>query len=124
MAVIAEACGYKDPSGAYRAIRAGLKKTLQEPADELRTMEVERLDVMLDGLWDKASKGDTWSVDRVLRIMERRASLLGLDAPVKREETLHVTFQRLADDIARDLDLEPAELVAEAERIIAQASRS
>lgn len=120
---IADQLGYKDHSGAYRAFRTALRKTLQEPADELRALEVDRLDTMLLGLWPKATRGDTWSVDRVLRIMERRAALLGLDAPAKREETLHVTFQRLAESVAKDLDLEPAELVAEAERIIAQAAR-
>ena len=79
LAEIARILGYRGESGAHRAIRTGLQKTLQEPADELRTMEAERLDRMLEGLWDKAVSGDTWSVDRVLGIMDRRAKLLGLD---------------------------------------------
>lgn len=76
---IAEKLGYRSKSGAYNAVMAGLKKTLQEPADELRTMEAERLDRMLAGLWEPAVSGHTWSVDRVLAIMDRRAKLLGLD---------------------------------------------
>lgn len=77
---IAEALGYRSPSGAHKAVTTGLQKTLQEPADELRVMEAERLDRMLEGLWQKAINGGTWEVDRVLNIMERRAKLLGLDS--------------------------------------------
>lgn len=93
---IAEELGYRSLSGAHKAVTTALKKTLQEPADELRTMEAERLDRMLEGLWDKARSGDTWSVDRVLNIMERRARLLGLDKPPEKDPT---------DDIVKYLDL-------------------
>lgn len=120
--IIADRVGYKDASGAYRAVRAALKKTLQEPADELRMTEVARLDQMLLGLWPKAIKGDTWSVDRVLRIMERRAALLGLDAPVKRELSGSIEFRTYAERVATDLGLEPGEVLAQAERILAESA--
>lgn len=119
---IADQLGYKDHSGAYRAVRAALKKTLQEPADELRAIEVERMDQMLAGLWPKATTGDTWAVDRVLKIMERRANLLGLDAPVKREISGSIEMRGYAERVAAELGLEPAEVVAQAERIIAEAA--
>lgn len=82
---IANELGYQSKTGAFKAVQTGLKKTLREPADELRTMEAERLDRMLAGLWGKAITGDTWSVDRVLAIMDRRAKLLGLDKPAERD---------------------------------------
>jgi chemotaxis protein histidine kinase CheA len=79
---IAKELGYRGPSGAYRAVQAGLKKTLQEPADELRRVECERLDRLMEALWERAIvRGNVAAVDRVLRIMERRSRLLGLDAP-------------------------------------------
>lgn len=56
-------------------------------ADELRTEELSRLDGMLAGLWQDARKGDVAAVDRVLKISERRAKLLGLDAPVRLAHT-------------------------------------
>jgi len=62
-----------------------LKKTLQEPADEVRTLEVERLDSLLNGLWQRRHVPEI--TDRILRIMERRAKLLGLDAPTRTELT-------------------------------------
>jgi Ni,Fe-hydrogenase III large subunit len=84
---IAERLGFANRSGSFRAVQAALKKTLQEPADELRTLELERLDSMLLPLMAQAKKGNQGAVDRVLRIMERRAKLLGLDAPTKQEVT-------------------------------------
>jgi len=86
-AVIAERLGYRGPSGAHAAVGVALKKTLQEPADELRQLEVERLDAMLLSIWPQVKQGNQGAIDRALRIMERRAKLLGLDAPVKQDFT-------------------------------------
>lgn len=83
--IIAENLGYRDRSGAYRAIARALRKTIQQPAEEVRTLEVERLDAMLQAMWTQAKSGNQGAIDRVLRIMERRAKLLGLDAPTKSE---------------------------------------
>ena len=80
---IAKTLGYGGPSGAHKAVMTALKKTLQEPADELRTMELERLDALHAALWPQAIAGKWLAVDRVLSVMERRAKLLGLDAPTK-----------------------------------------
>jgi hypothetical protein len=66
---------------------ADLSAATTEEAKEVRHLELERLDAMLLGLWQKASRGDPASVDRVLRIQERRARLLGLDADPGRNNT-------------------------------------
>ena len=50
-----------------------------ESAVLLRNIEAERLDRLLAAVWPMASVGILTAVDRVLRIMERRARLLGLD---------------------------------------------
>jgi hypothetical protein len=42
---------------------------------------------MITVLWPQVAKGNQGAVDRVLRIMERRAKLLGLDAPTKADVT-------------------------------------
>jgi hypothetical protein len=57
-----------------------MRETVQEPADELRRLEAERLDAMLPAVMEKARRGRLRSVYAMLRIMERRARLLGLDA--------------------------------------------
>jgi len=82
---IAEELGYRGPSGAFRAVSAGLSKTLREPASSLRVLESERLDRLLEGVWKKAAAGNVQGVRAVLAILERRAKLWGLDAPTRYE---------------------------------------
>jgi len=84
---IAQKLRYKDASSAYRAIMAGMIKTIQEPADELRKVHIARCEKMISGKWDDATTGDDDAIQSVLRIMKREAKLLGLDAPEKREHS-------------------------------------
>jgi hypothetical protein len=87
---IASHLGYKGPSGAYKAVSTALKKMIMEPVEELRTLEEQRLDTMLAAIWPAVLRGDLGAVDRGLRIMERRAKLEGLDAPVKVDMAAHL----------------------------------
>lgn len=80
---IAEQVGYADHSGAYMAYKRAMKRTLQQPADELRQAEIDRLDRLQLAAWPRAMNGDNASITTIIRIMERRAKLLGLDMPVK-----------------------------------------
>ena len=71
---------------AFKLVKAALehlRTRCAEATETLRQLELERLDALLMGLWTPASRGDHASIDRVLKIMERRARLLGLDAPAK-----------------------------------------
>jgi hypothetical protein len=71
-------------SQAHRYVIAGLadaRAQISAHSDELKSEEISRLDGMLAALWPKARKGEVAAVDRVLKIGERRAKLLGLDAP-------------------------------------------
>lgn len=77
--VIARECGYGDRGAAYNAIKRELARSLREPADDVRKLEVDRLDDLFKVYYAMALNGDGWSMDRVLRIMERRAAFLGLD---------------------------------------------
>ena len=53
--------------------------------DELRAQELSRLDGLMQRLYPlaTASTPDLLAVDRVIKCMERRARLLGLDAPMR-----------------------------------------
>lgn len=82
---IAERLGYRSSSGAHKAVSSALKATLREPADELRELEVTRLDAALLAIWRRVQSGDERAIDRLLGIMKRRAALLGLDRPARRE---------------------------------------
>jgi hypothetical protein len=66
---------YKDVTGAMTEIR----NQLGETALEIFEIEMSRLDDLLAAIWDKALAGKLDAIDRVLKIMDRRAKLAGLD---------------------------------------------
>ena len=73
-------------SSVHSAIGKAMQAFEKEIADEvilMATLELDRLDCLQAALWDKAMAGHLGSVGKVLKIMERRAKLLGLDAPAK-----------------------------------------
>jgi hypothetical protein len=102
---IARAIGFKHPSGAQQAYARALKRVLVEAgAEEVRVMELDRLDRLQRSVWPQALAGDINSVNTVLRIMHRRAQYLGLDAPIKQEVRVDI-----AD--ASSIDAEVARLI-------------
>jgi hypothetical protein len=76
-------CSLSTAHGYIKVAMADAKAQIDADAGEMKAEEISRLDGMLRGLWPDARKGNHGAVDRVLKIMERRAKLLGLDAPVK-----------------------------------------
>lgn len=76
-------CSLAAAHGYVKDAMAEAKAQIDADATELKSEELSRLDGMLIGLWDAAKMGDYAAIDRVLKIMERRSKLLGLDAPVK-----------------------------------------
>lgn len=87
---IADACGVS-MSAAYKAVCTYLEQTraiAREAAEEVRRLELDRLDRMLAAFGPRAEDGDVQAADRVLRIQERRAKLLGLDAPAESRTTV------------------------------------
>ena len=76
---IAQAVGYTNRGGAYKAVSAALRAQQAPAVDELRALEVERLDALQRAFWDAALEGDLRAVDRVLRVIQARVRLLGLD---------------------------------------------
>lgn len=99
----------------YRTILEALKQNaaqVAESAAELREIEAQRLDALQAALWSDAMKGDEQKVDRILRVMARRAALFGLDAPTKQEVVAKVETVEAYDynaAIAPVLSASPAE---------------
>ncbi|GAA0402844.1 hypothetical protein GCM10009530_63520 [Microbispora corallina] len=114
---IADELGLSSKGQAYEAVQRALRDIVQEPADEVRQLELLRLDelarrartVMLAKhlvvdkgtvvIWEGAPLIDDAPVlqviDRLLKIQERRARLLGLDAP----QRVSVDAQQIGEDI-------------------------
>lgn len=129
---IAERLGFEDHSGAYRAVQRALVRTVAEPAAEVRAVQVAQLDmltqqalvvlerehitiqqgrvVLLEGE-DGVSRpvqddGPVLAaIDRLLKIQERRAKLLGLDAPARHEvvtlDAIDAEIDRLSAELGR-----------------------
>ena len=109
---IAKALGYTNRSGAYKAVLRVLDRWTRETGENVetvRSIELRRCDSMIVALWPAALRGDPQAIDRVIKIMDRRAKFLGLDAPTKQEvsgpdgEPVRVEDARtfLAEAIAR-----------------------
>jgi hypothetical protein len=100
-----EALGYSSPNAARRDLTRALEAHRAEEAAEVgiyRQQENERLDALLEAAWPRATQPspvfdkegnvigeelDMRAVDTVLRLMDRRAKLNGLDMPAKAELT-------------------------------------
>lgn len=125
---IAEQLGFYDRHEARKAIKRVLSSTISEAASEVREMQIRQLDeltvkalsvleaahaVVSHGKLIKDDDGNMIpdngpvlaAIDRILKIQERRAKLLGLDASTK-VEVLTVDA----------IDAEIAKLVAELDR--------
>ena len=80
-AEIAELLGYSTAESAARSVKSLLTETQRESVEEYLDIEARRYDDMLYAVWEKALTGNVQAIDRVLRILAQKASLLGLNAP-------------------------------------------
>lgn len=80
---IAGEVGFSGPSGAWQAYQRIKSEVIFESIEEVRQLELMRLDEMQMSVWDRAINGDLPAANCVLKIMDRRAKLLGLDKPEK-----------------------------------------
>jgi hypothetical protein len=69
----------------YKDVQATIKQFLDEAREhhtQIMAIEAARLDDLQRVMWEQAAMGDRRAIETVLKIMERRAKLLGLDTPV------------------------------------------
>jgi hypothetical protein len=104
---IAEEVGYATPSGAQRALERIMTRNVPQAPDEFRWQELDRLDRMQVALWPRAMKGDDRAIGTIVRLMERRARLVGIDAPQRiQAEVVNYDGNRDIDgDIERIVNL-------------------
>ncbi len=106
---IADTTGFTSATGARFAVERALARTITEPGEELRRIELMKLDALARAAWRVlearhylVSQGRLirledgappleddgpvlQAIDRLLKISERRSRLLGLDSPVRME---------------------------------------
>jgi Sigma-70, region 4 len=109
LAQVGEALGVSK-ARASQLLERALGRLPRESGEEVRRLEVERLDALLMAMWPQAMKGSGWAVGRCLEVMERRARLLGLDAADARAD-------RLVDVLAEAAPLVAGVLLAVVDRL-------
>ena len=117
---VARAAGYASVSGAYKAVQRAIAENAAENGDEARQIEAARLDdltrtlmrVLTTKHYIVATNGAVvrdpetrepladdgpviQAVAGLTRISERRAKLLGLDAPARRDVTIDMVNQEI-----------------------------
>ena len=112
---IAEQAGYSDRSNAHSSIKNALQKRARERdelADVALTLMLERIDRLLHVHYLKAIDGDHKSTELVLKMLDRQAKLLGLDAgvtvTVQGESLLDRELVALTQQMNRIIDATPA----------------
>jgi hypothetical protein len=99
--------------GAYKLIMRVLARELDDirmKVPDLRKLELLRCDKMLKAIATKVSRGDLKAITVALKIAERRAKLVGLDAPVNVQLSGQVnavsveTFRLMLDDSRVETD--------------------
>ena len=80
-AEIAKELGYCNSGGAWKLVNRALKASEVEDVEDHRALELARLDRLQSALWDEALAGDLRAVREVLKIVQARTRLLGLERP-------------------------------------------
>lgn len=78
--MIADKLGYANANSCESAIRERLQRSYKpDDVEHVVQMELARLDALQLVAWRRAQDGDLRAIDRIIKIMERRAKYLGLD---------------------------------------------
>lgn len=99
---IADTLGYADHTGARAAVVKAMESIVTEPAQELRTLQLERYNHMLMVYWSKAMGGDIQAANMVITIQDRINKLQGLEAPQQTQVSLDVAGAVLVIDGNKD----------------------
>lgn len=112
---IAAALGWKTRSGAYQAVQAVLGRADYAAADGLRNSQGLEIDYYnsqfrsrFDELWAlgvPATDAACKVLDRIVRLMERRARLFGLDAPIRVDATVSDATDKAIAELADQLGM-------------------
>lgn len=95
--LIAQRLGYASASGAYKAYQNACNRIVYDDVIETRKVEMDRLDIAQAAIWGNVVQGEVPSVIALIRIMERRAKLLGLDMPTRTQIEVNVYEQDAID---------------------------
>lgn len=90
--------GYPSLATCRRDIASAYAEVLKTPTEESRALDVLRIERMIMALWADARSGVAAAIDRVAKLIDLRAKLLGTYAPTQVEQ---VTFDAVEQEIKR-----------------------
>lgn len=97
--------------GKYiRKVLDTLADSSLKTAERYRTVQLVRIQAAMKAIWVKVGQGRIDAIHTMLRLMEREAKLLGLDAPAK------VDIEHRIREMAHEEGLDPDAAVREAQR--------
>jgi hypothetical protein len=113
---------YIGPSTVQERIQKACAELVNPRVEELRKVEVARLDRYLASLDQKVMEGDQQSINTALRVSERRAKMLGIDMPLQLE-VKHTVVTSVDDELEKlaaelglaDPTLAPVEMAVQVE---------
>jgi hypothetical protein len=106
--------GYKTSKSDVQQILANELDSLgadQETKERARALAIERLDEWGAGLVKRARKGDDKAIATALKLEERRARMLGIDAPTEQKLTILGQVNWIFDIIQEELGTDAAQRV-------------
>lgn len=90
-----------------------LAKEMKGQAEQIRSLELTRLDELQTAIWADCMDGKLTAIDRVLKIMERRSKLVGLDAPDRLDIKADMKLEHMKEAkerlMSKILDMVPQE---------------
>ena len=105
-----------------KVIEAEWQTRAAEDIAKAKGKDLARVERLIQALWPEAIKGKWLATDRVLALMQHRAKLLGLEAPVKREDKLTIEYRTLVQEMAADAGLDTDDVMRELEAILGGAA--
>jgi hypothetical protein len=102
---IADQLSYADPGHAYRAFMKIMKEYPREDVETARETEADRYDSLQRAIWAQCltpGNKQHWAIDRALRLMDQRARLLGLNAPLRQQ--IEVITESTVDKAIHELE--------------------
>jgi hypothetical protein len=76
-----------------KAILAEWRQHYAQDAAELAALQLRRLDVLLNAIWEKARSGDERAIDKALAIIDRQNDILGMTKAPLMETNVIVPIQ-------------------------------
>lgn len=97
--------GYPSEKVCQMDVDRILLKIARIPYEEAKAIELARLDGLILAHWPAARRGDMQATDRVLKIIDARSKILGLNAPIRSEvvsmDAVESEIRRLEREMSR-----------------------